>query len=379
MTDMTTQKLKIRLLGPVEFRTEAGRVTFPTKKAEALVAFLAFSPGTFYTRERLATLLWGETGEEQARQSLRQTLFSVRKALGFDVFLAEGDRLAIDPSAVELDVIEFRDLLDEGSIDALAKAVDLPQGELLEGVHVDEESFEGWLLVERERFRETAISAQMKVLDDLVEKKKLEPAILLALNILAIDPLREKVHRTLMRLYHRQGRRDAAIRQYYTCVDILRRRVNVEPEAETKAVFRDLLAEAPAGEKTPTEEKSKATRILLIEDNTLNREVIKAMLREPEFELAFAEDGAQALIQLGKKTYDLILMDIGLPTLDGYTLMEVMKQNDIQTPVIVLTAYQDAEHEVRALDLGAADFIRKPIRKEILMRRIDRVLGEGDE
>jgi DNA-binding SARP family transcriptional activator len=367
---MTEQRLTIRLLGPVEFRTSAGRVTFTTKKAEALLAFLAFSQGVLHPRERLATLLWGETGEDQARQSLRQTIFSIRKAIGFDIFLTEGDRIGINPEMIELDVMEFRHLLDDGSIDALARAVDLPQGELLEGVHVDEESFEGWLLVERERFRETALSAQTKVLDDLVERGKLEPAVMLALNILAIDPVREAVHRTLMQIYMRQGRRDAAIRQYYSCADVLRRRLNIEPDVQTKAFFRDTLAQSTDAAASA----HQRPRLLLIEDNTLNREVIRAMLSD--FEITTAVDGAQALIALGKADFDLILMDLGLPTVDGFALMEAMKQNQIHTPVIVLTAYQETAHEVRALDLGAADFIRKPIERSVLLKRIARVLGE---
>src|SRR5262249_7002999 len=69
----------------------------------------------------------------------------------------------------------------------------------------------------------------------------LEGAIRTALRIAALDPLQESVHRTLMRLYVRSGRRGAALRQYQICVGVLLRELGIEPEPETRQLYRDIL------------------------------------------------------------------------------------------------------------------------------------------
>jgi DNA-binding SARP family transcriptional activator len=71
-----------------------------------------------------------------------------------------------------------------------------------------------------------------------------EPAAHAAARLLAIDPLQEEVHRTLMRLYVRQGRRAAALRQYQACVAILQKELGVEPEAQTKRLYLEILQRA---------------------------------------------------------------------------------------------------------------------------------------
>ena len=72
-----------------------------------------------------------------------------------------------------------------------------------------------------------------------------ERAIQTALRLLALDPLQEAAHRMLMRLYARHGRRASALRQYQTCVEVLKRELGAEPEAETRAVYRDILQQRP--------------------------------------------------------------------------------------------------------------------------------------
>ncbi|MDH5558373.1 MAG: winged helix-turn-helix domain-containing protein, partial [Alphaproteobacteria bacterium] len=79
---MALSKLDLRLFGGFEARTADGAaLSFPTKKAKALLAYLAVHPGKGHSRSSLAGLLWGVSGEEQARASLRQTLSYIRKSL----------------------------------------------------------------------------------------------------------------------------------------------------------------------------------------------------------------------------------------------------------------------------------------------------------
>src|SRR5262249_15896291 len=93
----------------------------------------------------------------------------------------------------------------------------------------------------RERFRELALEGLAKLLVFQRSTGSLEGAIRTALRIAALDPFQESVHRTLMRLYVRVGRRGAALRQYQQCVSTLHRELGAEPESETKALYGEIL------------------------------------------------------------------------------------------------------------------------------------------
>ena len=93
------------------------------------------------------------------------------------------------------------------------------------------------------------------------------------------------------------------------------------------------------------------------------------------YEVTLADDGIDAMILLSKQHFDLILSDIAMPNLDGFKFMEVKKQKGVETPVVFLTAMDEPAEEIKAFDLGAADFIRKPFEKDVLLTRIKRVLA----
>jgi DNA-binding response OmpR family regulator len=87
-----------------------------------------------------------------------------------------------------------------------------------------------------------------------------------------------------------------------------------------------------------------------------------------------AGDGIEALMHLGKKDFDLIMSDITMPNLDGIQLLEMNNKKGIQIPVIFLTAQSGEEFELKVLELGAADYLKKPIKKDILLMRVRKVL-----
>lgn len=368
-------RLDLQLLGGLRARLDGTEIQFPTKKSEALLAYLALPPGQFHPREKLAALLWSESGEEQARQSLRQTLFTLRKALNVSdeiVVASESDRIGLDASMVDVDVSRFLELLHAKRSEAVAEAVRLYRGELLEGLSISEENFESWIALERERIREMALSAYSSLLDRYSADNDTDQAIQTALRLLAVDSLRESTHRTLMKLYQQQGRREAAIKQYHTCADILRRQLDVEPEEETRAIFEDLLAAGGASSRARGDDR---IRILVVEDNSLNRQLVTSMLDEKKYEVVIAEDGGKALLHLGNRKFDLILLDIKLPNVDGLTLLKIIRENGYHTPTILMTAMPGPEPEIKGLKLGAADFVRKPLQKSVLLARIEKVLA----
>src|SRR5437867_5325272 len=238
-------RLSLALLGGFQARLESGSpLALPTKKAQALLAYLAIPLGRAHPRDKLATLLWSGIREESARASLRQTLFATRKALGKTkppALLVEGETLALNRSLVDGDVAAFERLVAEGTPEALASAAALYQGDLLAGFAVDEPPFEEWLVTERERLRELASEGLAKLLAHQRKAGAAEAAVQTALKLLALDPLQEPVHRTLMRLYAELGRRGAALRQYQHCLGMLQRELGVEPEAETKQLYQEIL------------------------------------------------------------------------------------------------------------------------------------------
>ncbi len=131
-------------------------VVIASRKARALIGYLALREGTAIARGSLVGLLWGERGESQARASLRQTLSELRAAL------AVADRPPVVPTRDAVTWVTGSAWIDARALErdaaskddeALGRVIDLVGGELMEGLSIGEPSFEQWLAGERERFR----------------------------------------------------------------------------------------------------------------------------------------------------------------------------------------------------------------------------------
>ena len=250
-------KLRLQLLGAFRLQSAAGEpVLLPTKKSKALLAYLALAAGQLRSRSSLASLLWDEAGEPQARESLRQTLSLLRKALlpsHAQPIISEGDAIALDPSVLYLDALEFAQFADATEPDAHAHAANLYSGELLEGFDLHAPEFDRWLAASRQGLHEKAVDLLSRLLAHYLALGNLERAASVATRLLTLDPLRESSHRALMELYSKQGRYAAALRQYQVCVDILSRELNVEPEPGTTALYREIRAQRNAPREPASE------------------------------------------------------------------------------------------------------------------------------
>src|SRR5262249_17368125 len=245
-------KLRLTLLGGFEVRSDSEfSFSIPRKKAQMLLAYLAMHPRQRHLRDKLATLLWDDAPAEQARLSLRQTLFAIRQILPFDPMLVDGDSVAFAADTVTVDVSEFEQIARSHDPDELQRAAALYQGDLLEGISPGSAQFEEWLRAERERLHELAVEAFAKLLAHQMKLDATEPAIQTALLLLGLDPLQEVTHPPLIRRYARPGRRAAALRQYHLCVAVLQRELSVEPEEATKQVYRELLPQPSPRLATP--------------------------------------------------------------------------------------------------------------------------------
>jgi len=88
-----------------------------------------------------------------------------------------------------------------------------------------------------------------------------------------------------------------------------------------------------------------------------------------------APDGIIALMQIGKEKFDVILSDIAMPNFDGYQMLEFIKENNIDIPVIFLSGHTSPEDETKGLQLGAIDYIKKPIDRNLLLARLDKLFA----
>jgi DNA-binding SARP family transcriptional activator/tetratricopeptide (TPR) repeat protein len=237
-------RLTLMLLGGFRAHLDPGvPLAFPTRKAQALLAYLARPLGQPHARDKLASLLWGSTVETTARTSLRQTLYALRRIVrraDVEPLRTDGNVVWLDRDAVTVDVDEFEQRVAEGTPTALADANALYGGDLLEGLAIQEPPFEDWLTSERERLHEVALRALGRLLTHQRAAGSTDAAIQTALRLLALDALQEPVHRALMQLYADSGRRMAALRQYQVCRDTLRREFNSEPEKETTALYEEI-------------------------------------------------------------------------------------------------------------------------------------------
>ena len=242
-------RLHLTLLGGFHATIEPGRVlVLPIKKTQALLAYLALPLGRAHAREKLAALLWGDMPDAQARGNLRHALSRIRTALPRATrpgLILDGPSVALDPSAVDVDVARFEALVADGRPDALERAPGIYRGDLLAGLALAERPFEEWLASERERLHELHIQGLGRLLTHQQRSDAAEPAVHTGLRLLALDPAQEPVHRALMRLYTRLGRREAALRQYQLCVEALKRELGASPDAETARLYQEILRGRP--------------------------------------------------------------------------------------------------------------------------------------
>src|SRR5262245_18247003 len=235
------------------------RVGMSSKRDRVLLAYLALSPKCRWPRRKLATLLWGDAGDETALDNLRVCIWSVRKALedaGHRIIASDGEDIVLDISAFDVDALAFRRLAGGSEPADLEAAADLYAGEFLDGLEIGSEEFESWRRLEAVRFRDEAIDVLIRLMTQLGNLGEIERAIQTGHRILKLEPLHESAVRRLMRLYAQSGRRGAAIELYLKFADALRGELNVQPQAETRAAFAELaggVAEqegAPAGAST---------------------------------------------------------------------------------------------------------------------------------
>ncbi|MCG8601611.1 MAG: response regulator [Verrucomicrobiales bacterium] len=131
--------------------------------------------------------------------------------------------------------------------------------------------------------------------------------------------------------------------------------------------------EPPEASHLPCEPGESAGIILVADDDPENREILDRLLQPCGFEVQFAENGRIAIEKIEANDFDAVLLDIEMPEMDGFQVLESLRESGHlrYTPVIVVTGLQEEQDAVRCIEIGAEDFLSRPIRPALLMARLN--------
>ena len=113
--------------------------------------------------------------------------------------------------------------------------------------------------------------------------------------------------------------------------------------------------------------------ILVIEDEASIQNILRIFLEDAGYQVTLADDGMDGIAAFHKDSFDLVLLDIMMPRLDGYSVCEMIR-NESSTPVILLTALDDEDNQMKGFNLLADDYITKPFSMPLVLKRIEAVL-----
>ncbi|RWB73088.1 BTAD domain-containing putative transcriptional regulator [Mesorhizobium sp.] len=252
--------MHIRLLGGIEVVSADGQpLHFATRKTSLLFAALVLAGPKGVRRERLAAMLWADSGEQQARNSLRQALVDIRRlfpSTGAEAIRIEGnaDTIWLAANAEETDIWIFDRKIQAEDGTSLTAAADLYYGDLLDGLSFPGEIDE-WFAPLRASYTRKALelAERLSLLPELGPREE-QACETLAERLVTLDPCAEQAHRALIRILRRRGKTNDAFRQFLTCKDALQRELGVEPEEATRALVERIEAPVTARLKEPTPE-----------------------------------------------------------------------------------------------------------------------------
>jgi DNA-binding SARP family transcriptional activator len=289
-------RLALYLLGPPRIERDGVPIEVDTRKAIALLAYVAVT-GQSHRRASLTNLLWPEYDRSRGRAALRRTLYALRRALAGAWLDVDRDEIGLDPTAdVWIDVDQFHRHLAQCKTHGhpateacpacaapLTQAVALYRGDFLSGFGLrDSFNFDDWALFQADALRRKLEGALERLVQWHTAQREFEPAVGYAKRRLALDPLDERAHCELMRLYAWSGQRSGALRQYEECVRVLHDQLGVSPQEATTELYAAIKAgraPPPPSPKRPPDLPAPSPPFLDREEPT-ERSVFVARERE---------------------------------------------------------------------------------------------------
>jgi len=246
----------LKLLGGYELVASNGeKIRLPTRKSWALLAYLVQSGKIENSREELATLLWPNSGEDQARASLRQELAVLRKTMleaGIKPIIAQKEAIQFNPDGLSIDTRELHKIAQSSPESNLHQVADLYAGDFISGLNIRSEVYDEWLWLERQHLRDMALSCLLRALTHDEMAGNPAKTIATAKSLLTIEPIDENAHRALMQSYWITGRKTEALKQFKHCQNILMRDLDTGPSAETVALADKIRLEQQPKAKQPS-------------------------------------------------------------------------------------------------------------------------------
>lgn len=234
--------LQVRLLGQFDVRVDSKRVVISSRAGQSLLAYLLLTAGISHRRERLAGLFWPDTSDENARHSLRQELWRVRKVLSrFDptteYILAEELTVTFNPQAdYWLDVAQLdRSVATDDPLADLSNQLALYRGELLPGF------YDEWIVYEREHVQVLFEDKMKHLLELLCQEQRWANVLEWAERWITTGQTPEPAYRALMAAYAASGDRSKVTATFERCQAALDRELGVKPSDETRSLYAQLL------------------------------------------------------------------------------------------------------------------------------------------
>ena len=356
--------LAIQLLGTPQFQLDEVPVTANRRAVVALLAYLAVTdfehPGQRFSRDSLAELLWSDYDPAKGLANLRHTLWEVTKFVGEDWVIAEYEVIYLNPKEnFILDVAKFRALLRQVTqqsnpafrIPLLRDATELYRGDFMSGFTLKEGSvFNEWVLSRATVLRRECASALEMLVEEYSILNQPQSAIPYAQRLIELDPIDEATHCKLMELYARTDQRAAAIQQYQALEKLLRKELNLDPQPETREVYKRIrrgeFRPIPVETNAPPQQKTRhnlPVRLTTFIGREKEREEIRKLL---------AENRLVTLIGAGGIGKTRLSIEIGHSLLNGFSAgiwfipLESLTDQELlpQTVASFLNIAEQADH-----------------------------------
>lgn len=240
-------RLALYFLGPPQIHLNDEPITLSRRKTMALMAYLAVERGG-HQRAALSALLWPDYDQSRAYKNLRQTVWEIQQAAGEGWLDVTREKIGLNGSAdIHLDISHFDSLLEKSRTEPdvslraalLADSAKIYRHHFLTGFSLkDAQPFNDWAYAVSEELRRKLSNALTALTNDYCSLGRANQAIPHARRLVLLDPLDESAHRQLMDVYLRAGQDHAALKQYQTLEQTLRRELNLDPQPETRELYK---------------------------------------------------------------------------------------------------------------------------------------------
>ncbi|HTK61224.1 MAG TPA: BTAD domain-containing putative transcriptional regulator [Pseudonocardia sp.] len=409
-------QIEFRLLGQVEAWHDGRRLELGGRKQRAVLAALLVRAGRVVSLEQLIDDLWPDDPPARAAATVQVFVSNLRRALEPErprgtpasllVTSSPGYVLRAGPGAI--DAHEFVRLAEQGRAaledddGELAAELLTRAGALWRGPALVDVLDAPFAQAEAARLEEMRLSCAEDRIDAELSLGRHNAVVPELEQRVSRHPMRERPRAQLMLALYRSGRQADALETYRTGRRVLHDELGLEPGASLRALELAVLRQDPDLAWEPPERvirdggtaggtaggsaaagDGEPGRVLVVDDSGVNRRLLVRALTELGHEVRAAEHGRRALEMLREGEdlrdagdagagFDVVLLDLLMPVLDGYSTLAEIKADERlnHLPVIMVSAVHELESVVRCIDLGATDYLPKPFSAAVLRARL---------